>query len=69
MQVERRQRLRVALEGILEVLISGCPWRDLQTDLVREWDPDAHPELAQYIEELAEELEVEPPPSHVVVGR
>lgn len=40
--------------------------RELLKDLVREWDPDSHPELGEFIEELACELDVEPPPHDAV---
>jgi EmrB/QacA subfamily drug resistance transporter len=36
--------------------------RELLREIVIDWDPDTHPELAEFIEELACELDLEPPP-------
>jgi MFS family permease len=41
--------------------------RELLADLVREWEPEEHPELAEFIDELARELDIDPPP-HPAAG-
>jgi hypothetical protein len=53
---------KIAEEGRVLLVRLYSVRRELLADLVREWEPDEHPELAEYIGELADELGVDPPP-------